>query len=136
MELEKLYSRAKSRHGELNRDVVHDMYCKFGAELPSIQYVTTCIKHAKPEPVRTIFEVQEEFESDEDETFEDTYNALAVAVNTVRAHYPLEVDTFLECHVNGSYKAFGERSGIARSVLEKICKFARYEILKELDRTS
>ena len=135
MELEKLYNVSKKRHGQLNRDVVHDMYCKFGSELPSIQYVTTCIKHAKPDPIQHTLELYEEIEADEhDTTFEETYTMLAAAVNIVRNDYPLEVDTFLECHVNGSYKSFSERSGIARSVLEKICKFAKYEILKEFNR--
>lgn len=137
MEHEKLYRAAKQRHGQLNKDVVHDMYCKFGSELPSPAYVRTCIEHAKPEPVQSIIELTEGFftyQDTEDPEFEETLRILSKAVNRVRDKYELEVDTFLACHVNSDYKSFGEYSGIARSVLEKICKFARYEILREYKR--
>lgn len=135
MEVDKLYKVAKKKHGQLNKDVVHDLFCKFGSDLPSDAYLTTCIQHNKPKPLQEKFDIFDQYEEDpEDESFQDTLRTLSIAVNNVRQAYELEVDTFLECHVNGDYKSFSESSGIARSVLEKICKFAKYEILTEFIR--
>lgn len=135
MQLNALYKQATKRHGTIGRDVVHDLFCKFGSDLPSDAYLTTCIQHTRPQPIQQRFEIPDSYEEDPDSSdFADKLKLLSVAVNNVRQCYELEVDTFLECHVNGSYKAFSESSGIARSVLEKICKFAKYEILKEFIR--
>lgn len=142
MKADKLYRIAKKRHGQLDKDVVHDMYCKFGQDLPGDAYLNICIQHAKPKPIVEMVEKKflplDSFYIDEvdysDQDFDSSLSLLSVAVNNVRAKYELEVDTFLECHVNGDYKSFGDRSGIARSVLEKICKFVKYEILKEFFR--
>jgi hypothetical protein len=136
MDIDKLYKVAKNRHGQLNKDAVHDLFCRFGSDLPSDAYLNTCLQHNKPLPLQEKFEDFFELEEDhsEDSTFENTLSTLSTAVNNVRQTYEIEVDTFLECHVNGSYKAFSESSGIARSVLEKICKFAKYEILTEFIR--
>lgn len=135
MEVDKLYKVAKRKHGQLNKDVVHDLFCKFGENLPSDAYLTTCIQHNKPKPLQEKFDSFDQYEEDpEDESFQDTLRTLSIAVNNVRQSYELEVDTFLECHVNGDYRSFSESSGIARSVLEKICKFAKHEILTEFIR--
>lgn len=135
MEQEKLYNIARKRHGQLNRDVVHDMYCKFGSDLPDTRYVVTCIKHAKPAPVQLIHDYANVPSDPFDEVeSEDRIRILSTAINNVRRSYELEIDTFLECKVNSSYKAFQEHSGIARSVLEKICNFAKHEILREYHR--
>lgn len=130
----KLYQISKSRHGDLHRDVVHDMYVKFGQELPSMAYLSTCIKHAKPQPIQQRFELFDEVEDFSEEESIDKYSLIIKAMNNVRDKYELEIDTFLECNVNSTFKAFEERSGIARSVLEKICKFAKHEILNEYIR--
>ena len=129
---EKLYRIAKRRHGQLNRDVVHDMFLKFGSDLPSEAYVNTCIEHAKPQPIQSKIDMSREVQDEESD--QETYSLLTVAVNTVRDSFPLEVDTFLECHVNSTYKDFENFSGISRTVLEKICKFAQHEILSEYNR--
>ncbi len=134
-----LYNIAKRRHRQLNRDVVHDLYCKFGSDLPSMAYLSTCISHAKPQEMQQEFELCDEVldphqDSEHDINFNNVYGLVSSCINTVRAKYELEVDTFLECHVNGDYKSFESRSGISRTVLEKICKFARHEILKEFNR--
>lgn len=134
MEDEKLYKIAKRRHQDLNRDVIHDLYVKFGSELPSDAYVVKCISHAKPQPMQQRFDTMFLQQPQEYEESESILLEVSQAVNSVRDKYELEVDTFLECHVNGSYKSFEQRSGIARSILEKICKFAQYEILKEFNR--
>jgi hypothetical protein len=130
---DKLYRIAKLLHGSLNRDAVHDMYCKFGDDLPNMAYLSTCLSHAKPLEIQQKFEIYESDEQDEDEDFESVLSIVSSCVNTVRDKYELEVDTFLECCVNGTYKSFEARSGISRSVLEKICKFAKYEISKEFN---
>lgn len=132
MNINKLYNRAKKIHGSLNRDVVHDMFVKFGQELPSDAYVFKCIDHAKPLEHQQRFEIVKEEES-ESFPLELSY-VLSTAVNNVRDKYTLEVDTFLECQVNSSFKDFEALSGISRTVLEKICKFAKHEILKEYNR--
>jgi hypothetical protein len=136
MELSKLYSIAERRHGQIGKDVVHDLFCKFGLDLPSDAYLNTCIQHNRPQPIQERFENFDPFEEEDpqDGQFESTLRTLSTAVNNVRQSYELEVDTFLECHVNSNYKSFSERSGIARSVLEKICKFVKHEILKEFIR--
>lgn len=136
MELDKFYGIAKKHHGDLNRDVVHDLFCKFGSDLPSDAYLSTCIRHNKPKPLVEKFDVSDLFldQEDQDENFEPTLRKLSQAVNNVRQNFEIEVDTFLECQVNSNYKAFSASSGIARSVLEKICKFAKNEILKEFIR--
>lgn len=133
MELDNLYRAARSRHGNLGMDAAHDLICKLGADLPGEAYVRTCIRHAKPEPVQQLFELEED-DVDQDQT--DVLHYLAIAIENTRDRYAIEVDTFLECCVNSTYKAFGERTRIARSTLEKICRFARHEILTEFHRIS
>ena len=136
MKVDKLYKVAEKRHGQLNKDAVHDLFCRFGSDLPSDAYLHTCLQHNKTLPLQEKFEDFFELEDDDqdDEDFQYKLSTLSRAVNNVRQTYAIEVDTFLECHVNGSYKSFSESSGIARSVLEKICKFAKYEILTEFIR--
>lgn len=135
MKYEKLYRIAESRHGNLHRDVVHDMYLKFGSELPIDQYVVKCVQHHKPDPLQQKWEIDVMDEDQEDEVdFSLMLGKASRAVNNVRLKYEEEVDTFLACHVHGTYKSFGELSGISRTVLEKICKFAQYEILREFTR--
>ena len=136
MEIDKLYKVAKKRHGQLNKDAVHDLFCKFGSDLPSDAYLTTCLQHNKPKPLQEKIDISKMFLdlTDQEDNFEPTLKKLSLAVNKVRATYELELDTLLECHVNSNYKAFSASSGIARSVLEKICKFAKNEILKEFVR--
>lgn len=137
LELEELYRRARRQHGNLNRDVVHDLFVKFGEHMPSDAYLTTCIKHAKTLPAQEVFEVVhlEQPEEHEEQNIEIT-RRLNQAMKNVRTKYELEVDTFLECCVNSNYQAFSEHSGISVSVLRKICTFAKQLIKDEYKRLS
>lgn len=129
MEIEKLYSRARKRHGQLAKDVVHDLYVKFGDNIPSDAYLTTCIQHARPSPVQQESPIIEEDNCDRDDVL-----ILHRAMENVRNKYELEVDTFLECCVNGTYQSFSRHSGLSCTILKKICTFARQQIRKEYER--
>lgn len=134
MDLEQLYSRARKRHGHLNRDVVHDLYIKFGSEMPSDAYLTTCIKHAKTDPLQE--RVDNICLPDEEESIEmqaDT-RILNRAMENIRNKYELEIDTFLECCVNSTYKEFSEYSGLSITLLRKICSFAKTQLQNEYRR--
>lgn len=137
MQLEELYRRARRQHGDLNRDVVHDLFVKFGNDLPSDAYLTTCIKHAKTSPAVQLFEVHnlDQPEDHEEQSIEIT-RTLNKAISNVRNNFTLEVDTFLECCVNSNYKTFSAYSGISVSVLRKICSFAQKKIQDEYKRLS
>jgi hypothetical protein len=135
MELEKLYQICKNRHGALGMDVAHDLASKFGGDMPSDAYVYKCVQHAKPEKVQQLFDTNflyEEHEHDQD--LDERIRLVSTAVNNVRAKHEIEVDIFLECSVNSTQKAYRENSGMSRTVLEKMIKFAKYEILKEYAR--
>lgn len=137
MELEQLYRRARKRHGNLNRDVVHDLFLKFGNELPGDAYVTTYIKHARPQPAQEMFEVHNlEEPGDHQEQSIEVSRLLNRAIRNVRKRYDLEVDTFLECCVNSDFKTFSAYSGISITVLRKICTFAQKQIKNEFKRLS
>lgn len=131
MTLEELYRQARRRHGELNRDVVHDLFVKFGQELPDDAYVRKVIHHARPLPAQEIVDVND---LDSHEEKEDINPILARAISNVSRLHQLEVDTFLECCVNGTYESFSEHSGISISVLKKICKFVQIQIRNEYSR--
>lgn len=130
----KLYRIARKKHGNLNQDVVHDLFLKFGNDLPDVKYLSTCIKHAKPQPLQQQFDLGEQAHDREPEESINRYALLIKAMANIEFKYPIEVDTFLACMVNGTVKEFENKSGIARSVLEKICKFVKYEILDEYNR--
>lgn|SRR3990167_11433820 len=131
VELDKLYRLARRKHGHLNRDVVHDLLVKFGSDLPSDAYLVTCINHAKTLPAVEIHEL--EIDSSEQEV--DNV-LLTKSIRNVSAKFELEVDTFLECEVNSSYKRFSEHSGISLLILKKICMFAKIKIREEYSRLS
>jgi hypothetical protein len=140
MNLEALYRIARQQHGTLNRDVVHDLIVKFGNDLPSDAYLVTCMKHARTAPAQEVFDVTQldEVEDHEEQNIEIT-RRLNQAMSNVRnqsEEMTLYVDTFLECCVNGNFKAFSTYSGISVSVLRKICKFAQKEIQNEFKRLS
>lgn len=137
VELDQLYRRARKRHGNLNRDVVHDLYVKFGTDLPCDAYITTCIKHARPQPAQQVFDLNhlEGLEDHQEQSIEIT-RTLNRAIENVRKRYDLEVDTFLECCVNSNFKAFSAYSSISVSVLRKICKFTQNQIKDEFNRIS
>lgn len=137
MELEQLYRRARKRHGSLNRDVVHDMYVKFGSDLPSDAYLTACINYARTQPAQQVFEVRHlETADDHNEQSVEVTRTLNRAIENVRKRYDLEIDTFLECCVNSDFKTFSAYSGISISVLRKICNFAKNQIKDEFTRIS
>ena len=131
MNLSKLYAVAKKRHGDVGEDVVHDLVLKFGGNLPSEAYLIQCIKRHKPKPLveMNAIENSESFE----QVFTDNAN-LDKALQRVHVLHEVEVDTFLECRVNGSLREFSRISGVSASVLEKICNFVKYEILTEFNR--
>lgn len=131
VKLEQLYSRAQRKHGQLNRDVVHDLYVKFGQDLPSDAYITVCINNRKIEPIQQRIEVQEE---DNLIPEQDQMIIMNRAIENLRSKYELEIDTFLECCVNSDYKSFSIYSGISVSVLKKICTFAKKIIQHEYRR--
>jgi hypothetical protein len=133
MQIKEFYTVAERRHPQLGKDVVHDLYCQFGEDLPKDAYLRTCIKNARPDPLQQTFD-SFLIESPEEETDPNTYADVANIVNGLRDRYPLEIDTFLECCVNSSVKAFSDRSGVSISVLQKICTFVKYEILREFYR--
>lgn len=140
MNLEALYRIARKQHGALNRDVVHDLYVKFGNDLPSDAYLVTCMKHARTAPAQEVFELQhlDDAQDHEEQDIEIT-RRLNQAINNVRnrsEEMTLHVDTFLECCVNSNFKAFSAYSGISISVLRKICNFAQIEIQNEFKRLS
>lgn len=137
MHLDELYRRARRQHGDLNRDAVHDLFVKFGSDLPSDAYLTTCIKHAKTLPAVQVFEVHhlDGPEEHEEQSIEIT-RTLNKAISNVRNNFEVEVDTFLECCVNSDYKTFSAHSGISVSVLRKICTFAQQQIKNEFKRLS
>lgn len=120
----------------MNRDVVHDTFCQFGEDLPNTAYLRTCINNAKPEPLQERFDANQiELDQNADPFFDESlYRQLLPVLDSIREKYTREVDTFLACKVNGSMQAFSERSGISKSVLEKICNFVKYEILTEFYR--
>jgi hypothetical protein len=134
MKTQKFYAVSKKRHGHLNRDVVHDLVVKFGQDLPSDAYVVKCISHARPQPIQQKFDpylLLDEWDGQEQEDeIENSLQKVYTALNSLRDRYELEVDTFLECRVNGNLSSFSQRSGISKSVLEKICKFVQYEVLR------
>lgn len=136
MQHEKLYEIARTRHGHLNRDVVHDAFCQFGEDLPTRSYLRTCINNADPKPYQERFDAKQiALDANEDPFFdENLYGQLVPVLDLIREKYTREVDTFLACKVNGSMQSFSERSGISKSVLEKICNFVKYEILTEFNR--
>lgn len=130
MQLDQLYRRARRRHGELNRDVVHDLIVKFGNDMPDDSYVIKVIHHAKPLPAQEMIDVnaiEQDIEQDESHT-------IVRAMRNVSKKYQLEVDTFLECCVNGTYESFSEHSGISITVLKKICMFVKIQIRNEYKR--
>lgn len=133
MQLDQLYRMARQLHGKLNRDVVHDLYVKFGNDMPSDAYLITCINHAKTLPAQEIVDVTA---LDSHEDGEPSHDAaiLAKAIRNVSVKYQLEVDTFLECCVNGTYASFAKHSEISITVLKKICKFAKLQIQNEYKR--
>lgn len=133
MQVEDFYKVAERRHPQVGKDVVHDLYCQFGEDLPKDAYLRTCIKNARPDPLQQIFDPFR-IDSPEEEIDENLYADVANIVNGLRDRYDLEVDTFLECCVNSSVKSFSERSGVSISVLQKICTFVKYEILTEFYR--
>ena len=132
MDLEQMYRIARRRHGDLGRDVVHDLIMKFGNDLPSDAYLTTCIYHAKTLPAQEIIEVEQDLPE------EDSHDPvlLAKAIRNISVSFELEVDTFLECEVNSTYKKFSEHSGISLQILKKICMFAKTKIHEEYSRLS
>lgn len=131
---EELYAAAAKRHKQIGEDVVHDLYCQFGEDLPNVAYLRTCIKRAKPDKLQQRFEVALLPGTSEDKFDEDLYDKVLRVIEVVRSKYEQEVDTFLACKVNGTVADFSEQHGVSVSVLRKICKFVQYEILSEFYR--
>lgn len=132
MDLKQLYTYARHRHRALNRDVVHDMYLKFGSDAPSTAYLKVCIRNAKPDPVQQSFT-----DADIDlytESAEDKSVLLYEAIERIRATNELDVDIFLECCVNSSYTKFSEYSGIPVSSLRRSCNKTKQLIRDEYYR--
>ena len=131
MQKEKLYRIARKRHGAIGQDVVHDLVVKFGEHTPSDAYLTKCVKNAKPEPIQQAFEFDmlQEDEVGQELFIDEDVELIMSIIESLRDKYEMEVDTFLECKVNGTMKSFQQHSGVSRSTLEKICNFVKQEIL-------
>ena len=136
MEHKKLYEIAHSRHGQVGQDVVHDLVVKFGEHCPNDAYLTKCVRTSKPEPMQQSFEydVLQEDEVGEDIWADTDIDMIMSIIEFLRTKYEEEIDTFLECKVNGDMKSFQKHSGVSRTTLEKICNFVKYEILNEYNR--
>lgn len=133
-----MYRYARRRHGALNRDAVHDLFAKYGENMPNDPRIF--IIHAKPLPAQEAFEVHHLNQHDDGEQHgAEITRTLHRAIENVRnrsEESALDVDTFLECCVNSDFKTFSAYSGISVSVLRKICAFTQKQIRNEYNRIS